>query len=378
MKPSVHAFALLSGALLMSAASPSFAQLPISASSVVPFATGLNGPRGLTFGPNGDLYVAEAGLAGTNATTGCAQAAPPAGPYHGGPTATIRQIASDGTKTVIAGGFPSAVGADGSYQGVSDVTFMDGKMYALLAGGGCAHGNPDTPNGIVKVNLKTGKWTEITDLSLFIREHPAAYPNVSALDPDGDPYSMLALNGRIFTVNPNQGQIFATSPDGHTTEVIDISLAEGHSVPTSLATANGNIYVGNLGPFPIDPQQDRILTLSKETSFVDTTPGLATRPAELNKFRLAASRAGFTTILSLKVGPDGLLYALEFSDAPGYPTPGKGKVVRLNADGTVQEVVVGLVVPTGMTFGPDNALYVSNLGAAPPGAGQILRFAIPM
>jgi hypothetical protein len=30
-----------------------------------------------------------------------------------------------------------------------------------------------------------------------------------------------------------------------------------------------------------------------------------------------------------------------------------------------------------MTFGPDGALYVSNLGAAPPGAGQTLRIDIP-
>jgi hypothetical protein len=29
-----------------------------------------------------------------------------------------------------------------------------------------------------------------------------------------------------------------------------------------------------------------------------------------------------------------------------------------------------------MTFGPDGALYVSNLGVAPPGAGQIVRVRI--
>jgi hypothetical protein len=34
-------------------------------------------------------------------------------------------------------------------------------------------------------------------------------------------------------------------------------------------------------------------------------------------------------------------------------------------------------VPTGMTFGPDRRLYVSNLGAAPGAAGQILRIDVP-
>jgi hypothetical protein len=29
-------------------------------------------------------------------------------------------------------------------------------------------------------------------------------------------------------------------------------------------------------------------------------------------------------------------------------------------------------VPTGMTFGPNGKLYISNFGAAPPGAGQIV------
>jgi hypothetical protein len=40
--------------------------------------------------------------------------------------------------------------------------------------------------------------------------------------------------------------------------------------------------------------------------------------------------------------------------------------------------VTGLVVPTAMTFGPDKALYVSNYGAAPAGAGQILRIDVAL
>ena len=89
-------------------------------------------------------------------------------------------------------------------------------------------------------------------------------------------------------------------------------------------------------------------------------------------------KAGFTTVVGVDFGPDGLLYALELSDAAGYPAAGNGKVVRVLHSGEIEDVVTGLAVPTGMTFGPDGALYVSNLGAVPAGAapatvGQILR-----
>jgi sugar lactone lactonase YvrE len=56
-------------------------------------------------------------------------------------------------------------------------------------------------------------------------------------------------------------------------------------------------------------------------------------------------------------GPDGLLYLLELSDAEGFPTPGDGKVVRVR-NGVAEDVITGLSVPTGITFGPDGALYV--------------------
>jgi len=38
------------------------------------------------------------------------------------------------------------------------------------------------------------------------------------------------------------------------------------------------------------------------------------------------------------------------------------------------EVATGLTFPTGMTFGPDGALYVANVGFGfPPGAGQVVK-----
>ena len=356
------------------------AQLPVPASTGTVIASGLNGPRGLTFGPDGTLYIAEAGTGGTNSTVGsCAQTPAPVGPYKGGTNAAIAELSTGGALKTLATGLPSSVAAVGDLEGVSDVAFLDGKLYALIAGGGCSHGNPTLPNGIVEVNLKNGKWKYITDLSVFYLEHPVAFPNAADYEPDGVPYSFVAHNGRLFAVEPNHGQVTATGPGGTTTQIYDFSFHFGHMVPTAIAADNDNLYVGNLGLFPITSNGERITTLSKDVGFIDTTPGFQTAPADLNKFRLAGSRAGFTTVVSVKVGPDGLLYVLELSDTPNaYPNPGDGKILRVGQNGTITPVVTGLAVPTGMTFGPDGALYVSNLGAAGPGAGQILRIAIPM
>src|SRR5260370_3951091 len=63
---------------------------------------------------------------------------------------------------------------------------------------------------------------------------------------------------------------------------------------------------------------------------------------------------------------------------PG-PEPGTGRLIRILPNGK-QEILIDsksgvLVVPTGITFGPDGALYISNIGygAPPVGAGQILK-----
>jgi hypothetical protein len=54
-----------------------------------------------------------------------------------------------------------------------------------------------------------------------------------------------------------------------------------------------------------------------------------------------------------------------------FPTPGTGKILRLNAAGTTTEIASGLNLPTGMTFGPDGNIYVSAWGFGPPGMGEI-------
>jgi hypothetical protein len=346
-------------------------QLPANATI---YAAGLEGPRGLRFGPDGDLYVAEAGTGGLNSTAGiCTQVPTPPGPYTGGPNARISKINSNRTRTTVASGFPSTQSA-GGVIGVADVVFLDNALYALVAGGGCSHGNPNSHSGIAKVDLNNGHWHLIADIGAFLKTHPAKYESADDFEPDGTLYSVIAHDGKLITVEPNHGQVLSVSKSGEIKQVIDISASEGHIVPTSIAARHGSFFVGNLNLFPINPQWARILTISKadRDDEYDSVPGLQPEKG----YHIVNSKAGFTTVVAVDFGPDGLLYALELSDGAGFPAPGLGKVVRVTRSGEIEDVVTGLVVPTGMTFGPDGALYVSNFGAAPAGAGQILRIAI--
>jgi hypothetical protein len=292
------------------------------------------------------------------------------GPYKGGLTARISKFDKNWNRTTVASGLPSAVGGMAQTLGVADLAFMNGTLYALLSGGGCSHGNPTLPNGVVSVNIHNGNWRYVADISAFMSANPVQYPNVSDFEPDGTPYSMIEVNRDLYAVEANWGQLLRVDPfSENIVREIDTSASQGHVVPTSVAYTNGKFLLGNLNLFPIEPHTSRVMTLSHSQGGF-AAPGLDV-PGPLY---VSASKAGFATIVGLEIGPNGLLYVLQLApDTPNeLPAPGFGKVTRINRDGSLTDVVTGLSVPTAMTFGPDGKLYISNFGAAPPGPGQIV------
>ena len=345
--------------------------VPVGATAV---AQGLYGPRGLKFGPNGNLYVSTSGTGGTTPTC----TAVPGGPYFGGATATILKIDPQGNVTTLATGFPSTFNPPTqSGFGVGDVAFLDGELYAVTAGGGCGHGNLTQPNMVAKVDIATGKWTMIANMSAAVAAHPAANVDPEDFQPDGDFYSLIAARGKLYTVEPNHGQVWSVTKKGDVEMVTDISKREGHIVPTSLVDSDGGLLVSNLGTFPITLGASPLLTLRPGCG---DGSGYAVEDCGPGTLHIASSSLpGLTTVVGMDWGPDGLLYLLELSEPQGadlppfFPNPGDGKVVRVR-NGVKEDVITGLSVPTAMTFGPDGALYVSNWGAAAAPIGQILRF----
>ena len=364
MKNSVIlAASFLTFAHLALTATPAEAQPSSPGGTVSVYAMGLNNPRGLKFGPDGKLYVAEGGTGGTNSTTGCDQVIPPIGPYTGSQTGSrISVIDAQGVRTTVAENIPSSQTnpAMGSLvSGAADVAFIGNQLYGLLGGAGCSHGVQGTPNGIIRVNPDR-TWTVVTDLGAFQKANPVAHPEAEDFEPEGTWYSLIAVQGDLYAVEPNHGELDKITTQGQVSRVIDISATQGHIVPTAVAYNNGNFYVGNLNTFPI---------VSGSSKIYEITPAGAIR----------AVVQGLTTVLGVTFDDRGRMYVLENTTNNPLPTPGTGRIVRVDTSGAFEVVASGLFLPTAMTFGPDGRLYVSNVGFGPPpvGLGQILAVALP-
>ena len=315
-------------------------------------AGGLINPQGVAFGSDGKIYIAEAGTGGDPLTS----VPSPDIPFIGGPTGALVRI-DDGCPTTIVSGLASARATTGETRGPDAVAIIGDRSFALVAGGGSGHGNPDAPAAVIET---TGNGNvPIADLGAWMQANPVAHPPESGVEPDGA-WSALAPapDGKsLIAVESNSGQVIRISLDGSIGRLADLS--EDNQTPTALAVSvDGMINVATFSPPPYASGSAKVIQIAPDGSISDLWTGL-------------------TMAVGLAIGPDGSLYAAEFSEVrtePPYFVPGTGRIIHQTGPDTLEEVVTQVNFPGGITFGPDDALYalVSTTGAD-NGSGQIIR-----
>jgi hypothetical protein len=262
MRSKLFANICVMGALLFYGV-PSHAELSGNAKV---FATGLNNPRGLTFGPFGVLlFVAEAGVGGTRSTTGlCEQVSPPLGPITGGDTGSITVVGPLGNTVTLIDGLPSSQTQVLDVLGPTDIEFVGFKLHILIQDD-CSKGHPEFPNAIVKLQGKRPQL--VADLSEYLQKNPQHFPPEEDQDPEGNPYSFtMNAQRELIVVEANHSTIDKVTPDGTTTRVADLAaLLHGYDTPVAVAIdRDGNVYVGSFGEAPFAPGTSAIYQMTPE------------------------------------------------------------------------------------------------------------------
>lgn len=316
-------------------------------------ASGLDNPRGLATGPEGALYVVEAGEGGDEGPI-----PGPFGPAFYGTSGAVTRVAG-GVQTRIVTGLSSFANDDGGNAfGPHDIS-MIGRGGAMLTVGACFAPNA-TCGRLLRVSA-SGNWQAVSNISAF----------ELANNPDGNhegetnPYAALAMPGATVVTDAAGNTLLRVAPNGKITQIAvfpprmvpspsggdDIRM---DAVPTSVVVGHdGAYYVSELTGFPFPEGGARIYRV---------VPG---QDPEIYA-------EDFTTIIDLAVEADGSLLVLQMT-TEGILSGTGGALIRLHTDGT-REIVLdeGLVAPSSVVVDGNGDIFISNHGRE-ANVGEVIR-----
>ncbi|MBG0562328.1 ScyD/ScyE family protein [Actinoplanes aureus] len=306
-------------------------------------ATGLDSPRGLAFGPHGELYVAESGRGGV----GPCPAELEGGLACLGRTGAITRIAY-GSQQRILSHLPSVAAPGGAgAAGPSDVSVDSGGhvYFTVGLGGGPRRRGPliAGATGLYRAGPDTAVPAGLGAAGAGSNPNAVLVTGRDRLVVDAGRNALLRVGprGRILTVAtfPRRTVAAPAGLPGGPPAGTPILMAP---TPTSVVRGpDGALYVGELTGFPFRPGQARIWRVE---------PG---RPPQVYA-------TGFTGVVDLAWAPDGHLYVLE-----------AGTLLRVARRGPHQVVSAGLTAPGGLAVRGRHA-YVTDCGVC-RGTGSVVR-----
>jgi sugar lactone lactonase YvrE len=338
-------------------------------------ATGLVNPRGLNFGPEGALYVAEAGSGGSgpcivnsNGQLVC---------Y--GATGAVTRLSVDDppSQARVVTGLPSLAGPTGaSATGPHDVGFQ-GRGNGFVTIGAALDPARRFVDGahpeFAAVGPKfgrlvrfqpNGKWSFAADLSAFeLLENPdgGAF--------DSNPYGVLPEPGRVVFTDAGGNTLNALAANGSISNLaafFDRLVPFGggqvpmQAVPTTVARGpDGALYVGQLTGFPFQR--------------VQRTSTVYLRTAELQRSSAAALPRSSISHLE-QTDP---CMSADQRGRRAAPGGGPGSLIHVSPDGATKTTIVpaggGLVAPGGIAIDDEGSIYVTNHSVEPNGIGTVVR-----
>jgi plastocyanin/sugar lactone lactonase YvrE len=314
------------------------------------YGTGLFNPKGMTFGPDGTLYVAESGPPGD------VKVPLPVNFGGSGPIGTRASVskipAGGGPAQKFVKGLPN-IGLYGGVEmlGAASVTMFHGQLYEVAAG------HMTVSPKLSRVTAD-GKLVKVADVGKFNDDNPPPKENGDAV-PMGNPYDMVAVGDHLFISDGNYNSIIEATPATGKLRLLKYFRPD----PTTVGLAvgpDGDIYIAQYGNAPYLPGSGQIDKI---------TPG-----GKLTK----GAVTGLTTPIDMAFAPDGTMYVLQyaaqFNAKKKRYVENTGGLFRIGKDGSKTPIVTHMMFPTALEFGKDGALYATNFGnEANHGEGQVLK-----
>jgi hypothetical protein len=381
--------ASLKTCLSLSALALTPAFMPVAAhaqASLQVVMNGLNSPYGLTFGPDGGLYVADAGYGNGGLASGPGFTDGSNTPVYFGDTGSVDELRG-GIQSQIITNLPSlAAKGGGSATGLAGLTFVGSNLYGVFGFGGqefqrtqlvtdveAATSQTTTNAGdlgqVVQLSAGSNSISPLSDMVPYETTNYAAN-NGTSQPPEANPYAVVPLAAGGFAVSDGGGNVVLKTPAAGGSPSLLSFIGPGltppttpgppfyQSVPTALAQdAKGNLYVSEFTGFPFPPKTASVFSLS-----ASGTPSVFA--------------TGFTNITGITFAPNGDLYVLDDTTTGLAGPPSPGQLFQFNPSTGVTTLLTSL--PTGFTYtdltaGADGSIYISSQGAG-PGDGQVLRF----